>query len=147
MNGRTTLGPGDVLVFCYGIFVVAAGSRSIVQLMVDGSRAPLAYGLSMAAAVVYGIGWWFMRSAARYPARARVWCGMELGAVVVTGTVSIVAPQLFPDDTVWSDFGRGYLFVPLVLPIASLLWLRRCHSPRVSRARARTSGSGSPTRS
>ena len=37
----------------------------------------------------------------------------------------------FPDDTVWSGFGRGYGFVPLVLPIAGLRWL--IHTGRVAR--------------
>jgi len=26
---------------------------------------------------------------------------------------------------VWSNFGSGYLFIPLVLPIVGLWWLRR----------------------
>jgi len=26
---------------------------------------------------------------------------------------------------VWSDFGRGYVFIPLVLPFVGLWWLRR----------------------
>ena len=30
----------------------------------------------------------------------------------------------FPDKTVWSHFGSGYGFVPLVLPVLGLLWLR-----------------------
>jgi hypothetical protein len=30
----------------------------------------------------------------------------------------------FPDDTVWSVFGRGYGFVPLILPLVGLWWLR-----------------------
>lgn len=150
MNRSTALGPGDVLVFCYGIFVVAAGSRSAVQLVLHGSRAPLAYGLSMAAGVVYAIGWWLLRSVVRRAgprAHARIWCVVELVAVITVGVSSTVAPQLFPDNTVWSDFGRGYLFLPLALPVVALLWLRKPYSPSVSRARASTSGSGSPTRS
>jgi hypothetical protein len=41
------------------------------------------------------------------------------------GTVSLVMPEAFPDETVWSGFGRGYGLVPLVLPVLGLLWLRR----------------------
>jgi hypothetical protein len=26
---------------------------------------------------------------------------------------------------VWSAYGRGYLFIPLALPVVGLLWLRR----------------------
>jgi hypothetical protein len=31
----------------------------------------------------------------------------------------------FPHETVWSLFGRGYGFVPLLLPILGLVWLYR----------------------
>ena len=31
----------------------------------------------------------------------------------------------FPDATVWSQYGLGYGFVPLVLPVVGLWWLRR----------------------
>jgi hypothetical protein len=52
-------------------------------------------------------------------------CSVELVGVLVVGTVSLVFPDAFPDETVWSGFGTGYGFVPLVLPILGLLWLRR----------------------
>ena len=50
---------------------------------------------------------------------------LEAVGVVVVGTLSVVRPDLFPDQTVWSDFGVGYLFVPLVLPFVGLWWLLR----------------------
>ena len=40
------------------------------------------------------------------------------------GALSYVATDLFPDKTVWSHFGQGYGFLPLVLPFAGLAWLR-----------------------
>jgi hypothetical protein len=52
-------------------------------------------------------------------------CGIELAGVLAIGTFSVVEPTAFPDETVWSSYGRGYLFVPLVLPVLGLLWLRR----------------------
>jgi hypothetical protein len=30
-----------------------------------------------------------------------------------------------PDETVWSRFGAGYGYLPLALPVAALVWLRR----------------------
>jgi hypothetical protein len=36
-----------------------------------------------------------------------------------------VAPEDFPKATVWSGYGSGYGFVPLVLPLVGLWWLRR----------------------
>ena len=50
---------------------------------------------------------------------------IELVGVLVVGTLSLLEPAAFPDETVWSAYGRGYLFIPLVLPVAGLLWLRR----------------------
>ena len=52
----------------------------------------------------------------------------EFTGVVVIGTMSIAFPELFPHDTVWSWFGRGYLFVPLVLPLLGMWWLKK-HPP------------------
>ncbi len=46
-------GWGRVLVFVYGVFAVAATGRSLVQLGTDADRAPLAYSLSLVAAVIY----------------------------------------------------------------------------------------------
>jgi len=33
------------------------------------------------------------------------------------------AANAFPDATVWTGFGSGYGFVPLVLPFVGLWWL------------------------
>ena len=48
---------------------------------------------------------------------------IELVGVLTVGTLSIVGPDAFPRATVWSVFGIGYGFVPLVLPILGLAWL------------------------
>jgi hypothetical protein len=48
---------------------------------------------------------------------------VELLGVVSVGALSSAAPELFPDKTVWSHFGQGYGFLPLVLPFAGLAWL------------------------
>jgi hypothetical protein len=115
-----------VLLWVYGIFVVAAGSRSAVQLLTHPGRAPLAYLLSALAAVIYATGftliWRAARGARRRPAVA---CAVaELTGVLIVGVVSVVHPAAFPDATVWSDFGAGYLWVPLILPVVVLGWAR-----------------------
>jgi hypothetical protein len=43
--------------------------------------------------------------------------------VLVVGSLSVFDPQLFPATTVWSLFGIGYVFIPLVLPVLGMLWL------------------------
>jgi hypothetical protein len=45
--------------------------------------------------------------------------------VLVVGAISMMVPSMFPDDTVWSNFGAGYLFIPLVMPVLGLIWLRQ----------------------
>ena len=52
-------------------------------------------------------------------------CSVELAGVLAVGTWSLADPATFPDATVWSGYGSGYGFVPLVLPVLGLLWLRR----------------------
>ena len=49
----------------------------------------------------------------------------ELVGVLAVGALSYAVPAAFPDKTVWSHFGSGYGFVPLVLPVLGLWWLRR----------------------
>lgn len=123
-------GWGRVLVAVYAVFAVASTGRSLVQLGVDAGRAPLAYSLSLLAAVVYLVATTCLLLGGR-----RAWlvavvaCSAEAVGVLVVGTLSYVATDLFPDRTVWSHFGQGYGFLPLVLPFAGLAWLRHT-SPR-----------------
>ena len=49
--------------------------------------------------------------------------GVGVGVLVV-GTLTVFDTGDFPDDTVWSAYGRGYGFIPLVLPFIGLWWLR-----------------------
>ncbi|MFI9627787.1 hypothetical protein [Streptomyces sp. NPDC052042] len=122
-------GPGRVLLWFYGVFTVAAASRSIVQVIVDFDKAPLAYALSALAAVVYGfITYSLARGGERARRSAMVCCAAELLGVLVVGTWTVVAPSEFPDATVWSDFGMGYLFIPVILPITGMIWLRRARN-------------------
>ena len=121
---------GRVLIAVYAVFAVAATGRSVYQLATQASDAPFPYGLSALAAVVYiaatlglaleGEGW-----------RKVAWvaCATELVGVLVVGTLSVLDAELFPDDTVWSSYGAGYGFFPLVLPFAGLAWLWRTRAP------------------
>jgi hypothetical protein len=114
-----------VLVAVYAVFVLAAGSRAIVQISTQFSDAPLAYTLSALAALVYLAATIALARSGPGARRAAVAClTFELIGVLAVGTFTLVDPDAFPDDTVWSDFGRGYLFIPVVLPIVGLLYLR-----------------------
>ena len=122
-------GIGRVLVVVYGILALAATGRSFVQIVSRYSEAPVAYSLSALAAVVYIVATIaLIRSGSGWYRVAWITIGFEMVGVLVIGMLSILDPELFPHDTVWSYFGRGYLFIPLVLPILGLWWLAR-HRP------------------
>ncbi len=124
--GGTASGPGRVLVAVYAVFALAAGARATVQLATRFDEAPVAYLLSALAAAVYAVATVGLARGGRGGRRtAVVACTVELAGVLVVGTLSLLGPAAFPDETVWSAFGRGYGFVPLVLPVLGLLWLRR----------------------
>jgi len=118
------VGPDRVLAFGYATFVVAAGARSAAQLATHAGRAPLPYALSALAAAIYAIGLALLMRAHRRGAvrTAMAWCVLEFVAVIAVGTISVVRP--FADESVWSRYGSGYGFVPLVLPLFALWWLR-----------------------
>lgn len=121
---RGASGVGRVLVVVYAILALGASGRSAVQLLSKLHEAPLAYGLSAAAAVVYIVATVALVGRSRTSYRiAWIAIAFELVGVLVVGALSVLHPELFPADTVWSWFGRGYLFIPLVLPILGIAWL------------------------
>lgn len=123
---RRSSGPGRLLIAVYAVFALAASARAGVQIATKFDEAPVAYLLSAFAALVYIVATVALArpgTTARRVALAAV--TVELIGVLTVGTVTAVDPGDFPDDTVWSLYGRGYGFVPLVLPVLGLLWLRR----------------------
>ncbi len=122
----TYSGPGRVLVAVYAIFALAATARAGVQIATRFDEAPLAYLLSALAAVIYIVATVALARSGPMARRvAFIACSVELAGVLIVGTLSLAWPDAFPDETVWSGYGRGYGFVPLVLPVLGLLWLRR----------------------
>ncbi len=122
---RGMTGIGRVLVIVYGIMALAATGRSFVQIVRAFDEAPVAYTLSALAAVVYILATLALVFSGR-PAWYRVaWIAIafELVGVLVVGTLSLLLPALFQHPTVWSVYGIGYLFIPLVLPFLGLWWL------------------------
>lgn len=119
-----TSGPGRLIIAVYVVFVIGSVSRAAVQISTRWHEAPLAYGLSAFAAAVY-----VLATVSLCVAGRRAWwvsvcaIGTELVGVLVVGLWSLLSPESFPEDTVWSGFGRGYLYIPLVLPVAGLWWL------------------------
>ncbi len=118
----TADGFGRVLVFVYGVLAFAATGRATFELT-KFSDAPVPYALSALAALVYIVATWALATDRRSVALAAIL--FELAGVLAVGITSLVATDKFPDASVWSDFGVGYGFVPLVLPFVGLWWLLR----------------------
>jgi hypothetical protein len=125
-------GPGRLLIAVYAVFAISATARAGYQILTKFSEAPLAYLLSAFAALVYVI------ATVSLAKPGRTWFKVSLAAVLVemvgvlvVGAISLFDPVAFPHDTVWSLFGRGYGFVPLILPVLGLLWLYRRRPARL----------------
>ena len=118
-------GIGRVLVIVYAIMALAATGRSFVQIAQRFDEAPLAYALSALSAAVYILATLALVFAGRRGWYLVAWIAIvfELVGVLVIGTLSLAMPELFAHDTVWSWYGRGYVFIPLVLPFLGLWWL------------------------
>jgi hypothetical protein len=121
----TATGPGRVLIAVYGVFALSATARAGVQIATRFDEAPVPYLLSALAGVVYILA--TIGLAGRGPGARRLAWGavvFELVGVLAVGTLTVFDSGDFPDDTVWSGYGRGYGFIPLVLPLVGLWWLR-----------------------
>jgi hypothetical protein len=120
-----------VLVAVYGVFALSASARAGVQIATRFTEAPVAYLLSALAAAIYVVATVGLAVGGRAGRRVAVLgCAVELAGVLAVGTASVVDPAAFPDDTVWSRYGSGYGFVPLVLPVLGLAWLWRTRPTR-----------------
>lgn len=131
---RVNTGPGRMLVAVYGLFALAATGRSIMQIAQTWPHQHLPYWLSAVAAIVYCVATVALARGSRTSARIALGTiSFELFGVISVGIWSyadkaaFVAQGSAGDTTVWSKFGQGYGYVPLILPILGLLWLRHTH--------------------
>lgn len=122
-SSKTSVGPGRLVIAVYAIFALAATARASYQLFTKFSDAPIAYSLSALSAVVYIVATIALARNARIVARFAL--VFELVGVVAVGTLSLLVPSVFQHASVWSLYGVGYAFVPLLLPIWGLWWLRK----------------------
>lgn len=124
MGSYHASGPGKLIAVLYGVFTLSAGARAGYQLVRKFDEAPLAILLSLLSAVIYAVAAVALaRSGERARRVALVTISAELVGVLGVGALSLVAPHLFPLASVWSHFGQGYGFIPLVLPVVGLWWL------------------------
>ncbi len=111
---------GRILVFVYGVLALSATGRASVQLVTKASKAPLAYSLSAVAAVIYILATWALGTN-RKPMAVAVVTVEFFGVLVVGATHSSSVP--LDKQTVWTDFGSNYGYVPLLLPFVVIWWL------------------------
>jgi hypothetical protein len=133
-TSRRALGVGRVLIVVYAILAIGATSRAAFQFVEyyeghPSDRLPIVlsgvsgiiYILATLALILPGPIWYRV---------AWITISFELLGVLVVGTLSLVEPALFlgtgdvAHGTVWSNYGLGYVCIPVVLPVLGLLWLR-----------------------
>jgi hypothetical protein len=119
-------GAGRLLIVFYAVFAVSATARASFQIITKFEQAPVAYSLSLVSALVY------ILATVSLAKKAEIWKSIalvsvifELVGVLAVGTLSFTAPALFAHPSVWSGFGSGYGYIPLLLPILGLLWIRK----------------------
>jgi hypothetical protein len=125
-SNKRSMGAGRLLIVFYAVFAVSATARASFQIITKFEQAPLAYSLSLVSALVY------ILATVSLAKNEKVWKSIalasvifELAGVLAVGSLSFVAPELFAHPSVWSGFGSGYGYIPLVLPILGLLWISK----------------------
>ncbi|MGN6160985.1 MAG: hypothetical protein ACTHOG_04690 [Marmoricola sp.] len=113
---------GRILVFVYAVLALSATGRASVQIATKFDKAPLQYTLSAFAAVVYILATWALGTSRK--ATAVVVVTVEFFAVLIIGATNSGSVPL-DKQTVWTDFGSGYGYVPLLLPFVVVWWLWR----------------------
>lgn len=118
-------GGADALAFFYGLWAVAALSRALYQYLVrrPPDLTPTHISLFVGALYVLIIVGLRRRSPGAWRLTLAL-LAVELAGVLLVGTVDVLW-RPFPYTSVWSGYGAGYLFMPLVLPVAGLWWLLR----------------------
>ncbi len=126
MSEKPGLGVGRLLIAVYAVFALSATARASYQLLREFDEAPVAYTLSRVSALTYILVTVALtKTGDKWAKIARFTVWFELFGVIAVGIASIALPSLFNHPSVWSGFGIGYGFLPLVLPILGLIWLAR----------------------
>ena len=111
---------GRILVFAYGVLALSATGRASVQLLTKFHKAPGPYLLSGFAAAVYILATWALGTSRK--ATAVVVVTVEFFGVLLVGATHSGSVPL-DKQTVWTDFGSGYGYVPLLLTFVVVWWL------------------------
>jgi hypothetical protein len=122
------LGVGRLLILVYAVFAISSTARASFQVITKFEEAPVSYSLSLLSAVVYLLATVSLaKSGPAWKTIALASVIFELIGVLTIGAISLLVPELFVEASIWSGFGSGYGYLPLVLPILGLLWIRKTH--------------------
>ncbi len=120
------------LILAYAVLGLAALGRSSFEISTKFGDAPLAYSVSAVSAVLYAvIAFALWRGKNRV---ALIGSSIELVGVLTVGALGYIESSWWPDHTVWTGFGSGYGWIPLILPMLALWALIRAR--RASTARS-----------
>lgn len=111
-----------LLIIGYSIVAIAATGRSLFQVLTKFDEAPFAYSLSLLAAAHYFLA--ILAIVKKWRRFAIVVMIFELVGVLSVGALTLLIPSLFNANSVWSYFGAGYGFLPVILPVMGLWWVR-----------------------
>jgi len=125
-QAKTARGASDVLGFFYGLWAFSALGRSSWEyLFKQNVRTYVPAHLSTFVGLLYifiiiGLHrrtprWWWITLGLLIA---------ELAGVLIVGTIDVIW-RPFPYATVWSNFGIGYFFMPLLLPFVGLWYMLR----------------------
>jgi hypothetical protein len=129
-NGSRTAGTDHLnpiaritLIVAYSILALAALGRSSFEISTKFGDAPLPYTVSAISAVLYTvITFALWRGKDRL---ALIGSSIELVGVLTAGTLGYIESNWWPDKTVWTGYGSGYGWIPLILPMLALWALIR----------------------
>lgn len=123
-----SLGVGRLLILVYAVFAISSTARASFQVITKFEEAPVSYSLSLLSAVVYLLATVSLaKSGPAWKTIALASVIFELIGVLTIGAISLLVPELFVEASIWSGFGSGYGYLPLVLPVLGLLWIRKTH--------------------
>jgi hypothetical protein len=126
-QGKTARGASDVLSFFYGLWSFSALGRSSYEYLFKHPRPATLVPAHLSTFV--GVLYIFIIVGLRRRSPRAWWITLglllvELSGVLIVGTIDLIW-RPFPYATVWSNYGIGYFFMPLILPFLGLTWILR----------------------
>ena len=126
-NRKVLGGASDTLAFFYGLWAFSALGRSSYEYLFKNPRPANLVPAHLSTFV--GVLYIFIIVGLRRRTPRAWWVTLallivELSGVLIVGTLDVFW-HAFPYATVWSQYGKGYFFMPLLLPFVGLAYMLR----------------------